>query len=91
VIDCRVALGFAPSELAEGARAAVVHWEGHAYALLVDEAYDVDEARSELRQVPGGFGSEWQHAATGMVETAEGPALIIDLAQLVGGPVAHAA
>ena len=52
VIDCRVALGFESSTEISGQRAAVVDVEGHLYALLVDEAYDVGDARSEPIDVP---------------------------------------
>ena len=90
VIDCRVALGFAASERVIGSRAAVVEHEGYRYALLVDEAFDVTEALSEPVQVPGGFGDDWRRAATGMVETEGGPALLVDVEQLLLGPE-HAA
>ena len=62
VIDCRVVLGLEPTELKSDSRAAVVGCDGHAYALLVDEAYDVDQALSDATQVPGGFGPAWQRA-----------------------------
>ncbi len=86
VIDCRVSLGFATSERVTGSRAAVVEHEGHRYALLVDEAFDVAEALSEPLQVPGGFGEGWLHAARGMVETESGPALLVDIEQILLGP-----
>lgn len=88
VIDCRVALGFEPAEGIVGARAAVVEQEGHLYALVVDEAYDVGEALSSPRDVPGGFGPGWQHAATGLVETADGPTLAIAIDRIIEGTVA---
>jgi len=91
VIDCRVALGFESSTEISGQRAAVVDVEGHLYALLVDEAYDVGDARSEPIDVPGGFGPGWQAAARCMVETEGGPTLLIDIAAIVAGPVAQAA
>lgn len=91
VIDCQVALGFDGQQDARGRRAAVVQVDGHPYALLVDAAYDVGEALSEPVAVPGGFGAGWQNAARGMVETAGGPALVIDIAALISGPVAQAA
>lgn len=86
VIDCRVSLGFACSERIIGSRAAVVEHDGHRYALLVDEAFDVAEALSEPAQVPGGFGDGWLHAARGMVETETGPALLVDVEQILLGP-----
>lgn len=86
VIDCRVSLGFSASERVTGSRAAVVEHDGHRYALLVDEAFDVAEALSEPVQVPGGFGEGWLHAARGMVETESGPALLVDVEQILLGP-----
>lgn len=91
VIDCRVSLGFSPSESVIGSRAAVIEHEGHRYALLVDEAFDVAEALSEPVPVPGGFGEGWRQAATGMIETESGPVLLVDVEQLVIGPRAGAA
>lgn len=86
VIDCRVSLGFAASERVVGNRAAVIEHDGHRYALLVDEAFDVAEALSEPVPVPGGFGDGWRHAARGMIETESGPALLVDVDQLILGP-----
>ncbi len=91
VSDCSAALGFESRGDITERRAAVVDVEGHLYALLVDEAYDVGEARSEPVDVPGGFGPGWQAAARGMVETDGGPAVLIDVEVLVKGRVAQAA
>jgi purine-binding chemotaxis protein CheW len=85
VIDSRVALGFESSGDPTGSRAAVVDHEGHAYALLVDEAFDVTAALGEPERVSGGFGEAWTEAAIGMVETASGPALLIAIEQLIAG------
>lgn len=86
VIDCRVSLGFPASERVIGNRAAVIDHEGHRYALLVDEAFDVAEALSDPVPVPGGFGEGWRLAASGMIETESGPALLVDVEQLILGP-----
>lgn len=91
VIDCRVSLGFPASERIVGSRAAVVEHEGHRYALVVDEAFDVAEALSEPMPVPGGFGDGWRQAARGMIETEGGPALLVAVEQLILGPSAAAA
>ena len=69
----------------------MVEIEGHLYALLVDEAHDVGEARSEPVAVPGGFGEGWQRAARGMVETDGGPTLLVEIGQLICGPLREAA
>ena len=86
VIDSPRALGHGTSSHAPGGRTAVVEVDGHPYALLVDEAFDVVPQRSDPTVVPGGFGAGWQGAALGMVETDDGPALLIDIAALVNGP-----
>ena len=91
VLDCSRALGLPAMERADDQRAAVVEVDGHQYALMVDAAYDVGEARSEPVAVPGGFGAGWQRAAYGMVETDSGPVLLVDIARLVAGPMAEAA
>lgn len=91
VIDSSLALGMEQTCDSPDQRAAVVEIEGHLYALLVDDAHDVGEARTEPIGVPGGFGEGWQRAAKGLVETDGGPALLVDIPQLVSGPVAAAA
>jgi chemotaxis signal transduction protein len=79
VIDCAVALGLPSREGdPEGRRAAVFEDQGHLYALLVDEVDDVVESHTAPTPVPGDAGSGWELAALGMIETASGPALLID-------------
>ena len=91
VIDCALALGLETPCASRDNRAAVVEVEGHLYALLVEEAHDVGEARSEPVAVPGGFGEGWQRAAKGMVETDGGPTLLVEIASLICGPMREAA
>ena len=86
VIDCRRALGFEPAQWSTDHRAAVVLIDGHSYALMVDAIEDIATGQSTPDDVPGGFGKEWTRVATGMVETAIGPALLIDLPALIAGP-----
>jgi len=86
VIDCRRALGFAAEGWATDERAVVVSSGGHAYALMVDAIEDITTAGSAPGQVPGGFGAAWARIATGMIETASGAALLVDLAALIAGP-----
>jgi purine-binding chemotaxis protein CheW len=92
VIDCRLALGLHGDASGHNCptdhRAAVVASGGHAYALVVDAIEDITSAVGEPGQVPGGFGAEWSRAATGMIETMVGPALLVDLGALLGGPEA---
>jgi|GEM_PF-103246 len=88
VVNCRKSLGL-PAENAPDSRAAVVEIDGHLYALQVDKVEDVTEAKSAPVPINGGFGEAWERVALGMVETAEGPALLIDIAQMVAGPPAE--
>ena len=88
VIDCRRALGLEADPWPRDGRAAVVAVDGHAYALMVDAIEDITSARSDPGQIPGGFGAAWQIAARGLIETGIGPALLLDLAQIIAGPEA---
>lgn len=85
VIDCRVSLGISLDGLETDQRAAVVKVAGHAFALLVDAIEDVEQAQSAPSQIPGGFGAEWTRVAAGMIETASGPVLLLNVEQLVAG------
>ena len=86
VVDCRLSLGLTLDALPTEQRAAVVKVGGHSYALQVDAIEDVEQATSEPTQIPGGFGPEWTRAGEGMVEATGGPALLIDIEQIVAGP-----
>lgn len=97
VIDCYRALDLAPTNPREdapasGMLAVVVELDHHLYALLVDEVMDVlalDAVPTPSRmQLQRG----WARVQRGLVETAQGPALLIDPAALVAGmPEAAAA
>ncbi len=85
VIDCRCALGFDPDRWSLDHRAIVVNVQGHSYALRVDSIEDITTGSSEPDQILGGFGPEWSRIATGMIETRDGPALLLNLAMLIEG------
>ncbi len=86
VVDCRIAIGEATDGHPTDVRAAVVDIGGHSYALLVDRVEDIAATTSEVDTVLGGFGDQWVNIAHGMVETAEGPVLLLDLAKLIALP-----
>jgi purine-binding chemotaxis protein CheW len=92
VIDCTRSL-----ELASGAgsanirEAVVIELEGHHYALTVDMVEDVVESTSAPSPVRGGMGAGWERVSIGIVETEQGPLLLLDVAALVAGPEARAA
>lgn len=91
VIDCQRSLEIGATNLNDGAihEAAVVELEGHHYALTVDAVEDVVEAQSDPVPVRGAMQAGWARVARGMVETEEGPMLLVDVAALIAGPVAE--
>ena len=80
------------TDCSDGIReAAVVELDGHHYALIVDLVEDVVEATSEPTTVRAAMGPGWERVSKGMVETEEGPMLLIDIAALISGVEAKAA
>lgn len=92
VIDCQRSLELGSTDLTNGElhEAAVVELDGHHYALTVDAVEDVVEALSEPSAIRAAMGDGWERVSKGMVETEEGPLLLIDIAALVTGPGAEA-
>jgi purine-binding chemotaxis protein CheW len=87
VIDCKRSLELGTSDCSQGIReAAVVEYDGHHYALIVDLVEDVVEAQGELAPVRASMASGWERVARGMVETETGSLLLVDVAALICGP-----
>src|SRR5438105_15179912 len=79
VIDCMRSLELGATDCSDGIReAAVVELDGHHYALIVDTVEDVIEAASDVVPVRAAMGPGWERVAQGMVETEEGPLLLVD-------------
>src|SRR3954466_1722260 len=92
VIDCMRSLDVGDTDCSDGIReAAVVELDGHHYALIVDLVEDVIEALSDPTPVRAAMGAGWERVSTGMVETENGPLLLIDVAALIAGAEAKAA
>ena len=87
VIDCKRSLGFGSTDFEPGKihEAAVVEMDGHHYALSVDAVEDVIEALSEPKPVRAAMGEGWERVSAGMVETQEGPLLLVSIDALVAG------
>lgn len=77
VIDCRIAMGFADDQDQTDSRAVVIHRDGHSYALRVDAIGDIVEALGEPIGLKGGFGKPWEQAAVGLIESAQGPLVLL--------------
>ena len=93
VIDCKRSLELGTSDCSGGIHeAAVVEFDGHHYALIVDLVEDVVEALSEPAPVRATMGAGWERVSKGMVDTENGPLLLVDVAALLaGGAEARAA
>ena len=92
VIDCMRSLELGDTDCSDGIReAAVIELDGHHYALIVDQVEDVVEALSEPAAVRAAMEPGWDRVAQGMVETEEGPLLLIDVTALSAGPDLRAA
>ena len=91
VIDCMRSLELGDTDCADGIReGAVVELDGHHYALIVDTVEDVVEALSDPAPVRAAMGPGWERVAQGMVETEEGPLLLVDVGALITGASAEA-
>jgi purine-binding chemotaxis protein CheW len=87
VIDCRRSLELEPrADEDHRPKAAVVEFEGHLYALLVDEVEDVVEARSDCMPLRTALGHGLDRAALGVIEAEGGPLLLVSVSGLVAGP-----
>ena len=91
VIDTVRSLDLGESDCSDGIReAAVVELDGHHYALIVDSVEDVVEAMSDPTPIRAAMGEGWERVALGMVETEDGPLLLVDVAALIAGPALEA-
>ena len=91
VIDCQRSLDLGATDWTGLREAAVVELDGHHYALTVDAVEDVVEALSEPQQLRAAMGTGWERVGLGLIETEEGPLLLIDLAALIAGPASDRA
>ena len=90
VIDGLASLEFESKGEIRLAEAIVIPSGGHTYALLVDDVEDVVEATAPPVPVNAPLGAGWDRVAIGMVETEEGPLLLVDVAALIAGPSTEA-
>ncbi len=87
VIDCRRSLDLGET-LRTGAPqdAVVVDFDGHHYALEVDTVEDVVDALGQPVALRAAMVPGWERVALGMIETAGGPLLLVDIGALIAGP-----
>ena len=91
VIDCQRSLELGATDLSGLREAAVVEVDGHHYALTVDAVEDVVEALSEPQSLRAAMGAGWERVGLGLIETEEGPLLLVDIAALIAGPASDRA
>ena len=92
VIDCMRSLELCATDCSDGIyEAAVVELDGHHYALIVDLVEDVVEAMSEPVTLRAAMGEGWERVSKGMVETEQGPLLLVDIGAIVSGAERQAA
>lgn len=93
VVNCHRAIGLPgqPEADADETRCIVVKLDDHLYALRTDRILDVTIAQSDVGPAPAGLGSEWRSVARGVIETAFGPAVMLDIASVIAGPERAAA
>ena len=87
VVDCRRSLELPPLEYATKSLAVVVEVDEFLYALVVDEVEEVVPLDGDPTEVRADLLPGWARAALGMIETSVGPALLLDSAMLIQGPV----
>ena len=87
VIDCRRSLDLGETVRTGGPQdAVVVHFDGHHYALEVDMVEDVVDAVGQPVALRAAMAPGWARVALGMIETATGPLLLVDIGALIVGP-----
>lgn len=92
VIDCMRSLELGVTDCSDGIyEAAVVELDGHHYALIVDLVEDVVEAMSEPVALRAAMGEGWERVSKGIVETEQGPLLLVDIGAIVSGVERQAA
>ncbi len=91
VIDCQRSLELGTTDLSGLREAAVVEVDGHHYALTVDAVEDVVEAMSDPVPLRATMAAGWQRVGLGMIETDEGPRLLVDIAEIISGPASDRA
>ena len=91
VIDCQRSLELGSTDLSGLREAAVVEVDGHHYALTVDAVEDVVEALSDPQPLRAAMEAGWERVGLGLIETEEGPLLLVDIAALIAGPTSDRA
>ena len=87
VIDCRRSLDLGDTvRNGDPQDAVVVDFDGHHYALEVDLVEDVVDAFGTPVALRAAMAPGWERVALGMIETAAGPLLLVDIGALIAGP-----
>lgn len=84
VVDTRTALDLGSIARTADMKAVIVNYDGHSYALLVDEVEDVVDGRTR-EACPAVLAGRWAEAAIGSIRHGEEAILLIDPAVLIAG------
>ena len=91
VIDSLAALDFGRWETTSAVDAIVVPFDGHPYALMVEEVEDVVELDAAPSPIAAPVGDGWDRAAIGTIVVGAELLMLLDPGQLIAGPAAQAA
>ncbi|MEA3044246.1 MAG: purine-binding chemotaxis protein CheW [Sphingomonadales bacterium] len=91
VIDGLAAIEHGRANHAAARDAIVVPFDGHTYALIVEEVEDVVEADGPCAPLAAPVGAGWDRVALGTVEAGDELFLLVDPHLLIAGPAAQAA
>ena len=86
VIDTPVAIGLhdgRSEEVGSHGRAVVVRHDGHDYALSIDAAQDVRQARAELDPLSLDVGKGWSRVALGVATIDDEAVLAVDIDRII--------
>ena len=83
VLDCAKLLEINDYEEDSCKSAVVFNFDGHDYAMLVDQVEDVADTADDAVPVPGGAGEAWAKISEGLVDTSVGPAMLVKTDALI--------
>jgi purine-binding chemotaxis protein CheW len=91
IIDAAALIHGAPTPAKARGLAIIANISGHSYGIMVDGVTDICTIPEGALPVRGRIDSAWATYARGIVESAEGPCLLVSLAGFIDIPISAAA